>query len=160
MTKRIPIALLLLSVGARELRAQEEETAGNLIPLRVELTLSPSADGRESGATLTLYVLADSKRTVALRAGREVAVPAAENQYRNVGTNLTCRAATSGNGFRLDLEIERSSLVEGSDPGRPSFHTFSTTSVLLLRDGQRVELVGGSELPEILVRLEVMKGGG
>jgi hypothetical protein len=157
VTKRIWISVLLIWVGSRELRAQEEDTLGALTPLKVELTLSPAPDGRERGTSFTLYVLADSKRAVVLRAGREVAVPAPGIQYRNVGTNLTCRASTIADGFRLDLEIERSSLVEGSDAGRPSFHTFNANSVLRLRDGQTVELVGGSDLPEIRVRLQVLK---
>jgi len=157
MTKRILISVLLVWSAARGLPAQEEEPAGDGTPLKVELTISPAADGRESGTSFALYVLADSKRTVALRPGREVAVPAAGNQYRNVGINVTCRAWTSGDGFRLDLELERSSLIEGSDPGRPSFHTFNANSSFRLRDGESVRLVGGSDLREVEARLQVLK---
>jgi hypothetical protein len=157
MTKRIWILAFLIWSGARALPAQEGST-GDVTPLKLELTLSRGPDGREGGSSLTLYLLADSKQAVTLRSGREVAVPAAGNSYRNVGINVTCRAATSGgDAFRLDLELERSSLVDGSDPVRPSFHTFSTNSVFRLRDGQRVQLVGGSDLGEIQAKLEVLK---
>ncbi len=157
MTKQILISVLLVWGAARALPAQEEEPADDGTPLKVELTISPAADGREGATSFALYVLADSKRAVALRAGREVAVPAADNQYRNVGINVTCRAWASGDGFRLDLELERSSLVEGSDPGRPSFHTFNTNSSFRLRDGESVELVGGSDLSEIVAKLQVLR---
>jgi hypothetical protein len=156
MTKRIWIAMFLVWVAARRLPAQEE-AAGEETKLNVELTLHAAPDGSDRETSFVLHVLADSKRTMTLRAGREVAVPAADNQYRNVGINVTCRAWTSGDGFRLDLELERSSLVEGSDPGRPSFHTFSTTSSFRLRDGESVELVGGPDLREIVAKLEVLR---
>lgn len=156
MTKRIWIAVFLVWIAARELPAQEE-AAGEVTPLKLELTLSAASDGSDRAFSFVLEVLADSKRTTTLRVGREVAVPAADNQYRNVGTNVTCRAWTSGDGFRLDLELERSSLVEGSDPGRPSFYTFNSNSSFRMRDGESIELVGGSDLRKIVAKLEVLR---
>ena len=156
MTKRILIAVLLVWVAARELPAQEE-TAGEVTPLKVELTLSPAPDGSDRETSFVLHVLADSKRTTTLRSGREVAVPTAGKQYRNVGINVTCRAWASGDGFRLDLEIERSSLVEGSDPGRPSFYTFNSNSSFRVRDGESIELVGGSDLRAVVAKLQVLR---
>jgi hypothetical protein len=144
MTKRICTVVFLFWIAAPGLPAQEE-AAGEITPLKLELTLSPSPDGSDRETSFVVHLLADSNRTTTLRAGREVAVPAAGDQYRNVGINVTCRAWTDGDGFRLDLELERSSLVEGSDPGRPSFHTFSTSSSLRLRDGESVRLVGGRD---------------
>jgi hypothetical protein len=135
MTKRISTVVFLFWIAAPGLPAQEE-AAGEITPLKLELTLSPSPDGSDRETSFVVHLLADSNRTTTLRAGREVAVPVAGNQYRNVGINVTCRAWTDGDGFRLDLELERSSLVEGSDAGRPSFHTFSTSSSLRLRDGE------------------------
>lgn len=157
MAKPILIAALLVWGAARALPALGEEAPAKVTPLKLELTFSPAPDGGESGSSLTLYLLADSKRAVALRAGREVAVPAAGNQYRNVGINVTCLAAASGDGFRLDLEVERSSLVEGSDPVRPSFYTFNANSALHLRDGETVELAGGSDLQAIVAKLRVLR---
>ena len=109
-----------------------------------------------------LYVLADSHEPTALRAGREVAVPDAGNQYRNVGTNVTCRASTSGDGFRVDLQIERSSLVEGSDPDRPSFYTFNVNSAVRLRDGESARILSRADgapgnLREVEAKLEALR---
>jgi hypothetical protein len=156
MTKRITIWIPLFLIWSGALSAQEEATE-DVTPLKLELTLSPAPEARESGTSLALYVLADAKRVVTLRAGREVAVPAAGNQYRNVGINVTCRASTIGDGFRVDLEIERSSLVEGSDPVRPSFYTFSANSAFHLRDGESVEIAAGPDLRAIVAKLQVLR---
>ncbi len=157
MTKRIWIAALMVWAASPWIFAQEDPPSEKVTPLEVELALSPAPDGRESGTSFKLYVLADSKRAVVLRAGREVAVPAADNQYRNVGTNVTCRAWASGDGFRLDVDIERSSLADGSDPGRPSFHTFNVNSTLLLRDGESVEIAAGADLRAVVAKLRVLR---
>jgi hypothetical protein len=142
VTKRIWISSLLVWSAARAIAA--EEPAREVTPLRIELKLSAAPDGTEGApASMALYVLADSDKPTVLRAGREVAVPAADDRYRNVGTNVTCRASASGDGFRLDLDIELSSLVEGSDPGRPSFHTFSVHSSVRLLDGESARILAG-----------------
>ncbi len=160
MTKRILVSTFLVWSAARVIPAQE--AAGNVTPLKIELRLSAAPDGNDGATSIVLYVLADSHEPTALRAGREVAVPAAGNPYRNVGTNVTCRASTSGNGFRLDLSIERSSIVEGSDPGRPSFYTFNVNSAVLLRDGESARILGQADgasgsLREVEAKLEVLR---
>ncbi len=157
MTKQTLLSIFLACAPARVLPAQEQVVEGALTPLRLTLTLSPGPDGRESGASFALYVLADAKAMTTLRSGREVAVPSAGNQYRNVGINVTCRASTSGDAFHFDLEMERSALVEENDPGRPSFQTFSARSSFRLRDGDEVKLVGGPDLREIVAALRVLK---
>lgn len=157
MTKRILLSIFLVCATARALPAQEPVVVGTLTPLRLTLTLSPAPDGRESGTSFALYVLADVQAMTTIRSGREVAVPLAGSQYRNVGINVTVRASTSGDGFHFDLEIERSALVEESDPDRPSFQTFSARSSFRLRDGDEVELVGGPYLREIVAALRVLK---
>ena len=135
--------------------AQEAEAA--LTPLQIELSLPRSPDGSVGGETFVLSVLADSGTVTVLRAGREVAVPAADDKYRNVGVNMNCRARTSADGFRVELEFERSSFAEGSDPARPSFQTFSYRAAFRLRDGESIALVGGSGLREIRATLRVSR---
>jgi hypothetical protein len=153
--------MFLFWSAARAIAAQEG-AAGNVTPLKIELRLSAAPDGNDVAASIVLYVLADSHEPTALRAGREVAVPAAGHQYRNVGTNVTCRASTSADGFRVDLQIERSSLVEGSAPDRPSFHTFNVNSALHLRDGESAQILGRADgapgsLREVEAKLEVLR---
>jgi hypothetical protein len=160
VTNWILIPVFLVSSAAWASPAQE--AVENLTPLKVELRLSAAPDASDGAVSVVLYVLADSHEPTALRAGREVAVPTAGNQYRNVGTNITCRASTSGPGFRLELQIERSSLVEGSDPGRPSFHTFNVNSAVRLRDGESARILGQVEsasesLREVEAKLVVMR---
>jgi hypothetical protein len=157
MTKRIFASIGLLCLVALPLAAQEEETEIVATPLDLEVTLSPGPDGSDRGTSFTLYLLADSKRTTTLRSGREVAVPTAGNQYRNVGINASCRAWTSGDGYRLDLELEKSSLVEGNDPVRPSFNIFNATVFLRMRDGETARVVAGSDIREITAKLRVKK---
>ena len=161
MTKQIWLTMFLVWIAAPKLPAQEE-AAGVVTPLKPELTLSRAPDGSDRETTFVVHVLADSKRTTTLRSGREVAVPAAGNQYRNVGINVTCRAWTSGDGFRLDLELERSSLVEGSDPDRPSFYTFNVNSAVRLRDGESARILSRADgapgnLREVEAKLEVLR---
>jgi hypothetical protein len=142
--------------------ASPAQEAADLTPLQIELRLSAAPDASDGAVSVALYVLADSHEPTALRVGREVAVPVAGHQYRNVGTNVTCRASTSGDGFRLDLQIERSSLVEGSDPGRPSFHTFNVNSAVRLRDGESARILGqvdgaSGSLREMVAKLVVLQ---
>jgi hypothetical protein len=148
------LAVFLAWVAAGSLSAQEAERT--LTPIKVAISLAAAPDGSDPGMSIALYVLADSGTPTLLRSGREVAVPAADNQYRNVGTNVTCRAQSSGDGFRIELDIEKSSLPEGSDPARPSFQTFSYHTSFRLRDGESVELASGAGLRAIVARLEVL----
>jgi len=80
-------------------------------------------------------------------------------QYRNVGTNIDCRARSLGDGrFKLDLGVEQSSIYRspeaaasaagggGETPDRPVpvespngpplFRTFNAQFAVVLRDGQ------------------------
>jgi hypothetical protein len=152
--KPTTLAIFTVWISTGGLHAQETERP--LTPLQIVISLAPAPDGSDAGMSLALHVLADSGTPTLLRSGREVAVPAADNQYRNVGTNVTCRAQTSGSGFRVELDLERSSLPEGSDPGRPSFQTFSYHTSFRLRDGESVELASGAGLRSIVARLEVL----
>jgi hypothetical protein len=63
--------------------------------------------------------------------------------------NIMCRAFRDEKGFRVHLSLERSTLFEEGAPvgpaGYPSFQTFNTESEFLLGDGQKAEVVTGSD---------------
>lgn len=163
MKQVIPIALLWSAVGAGMVPGQERAEA--LTPLKLTLTLSRPQEGAASRATYTLYLLADSGQSTELRTGREVPVPVTSFvgegsagpgsrpvtsfQYRNVGMNVACRAFAREGRFRVYLQLERSSFVEAreaaGDTGHPSFQTFNTSTEFLLGNGERTELVVGSD---------------
>jgi hypothetical protein len=161
--------LLMLWIGAGTLCEAQESSPAPFTPLELELTLTRPGSGDVDRATYTLYVLANSGSYTNLRVGREVAVPvtsfanAAEAdtpgrasskpltsyQYRNVGINVSCRASSSGERFRLELQLERSSLddTEEVSPSTdlPSFRTFNVNAGVLLGDGGSTHLVLGND---------------
>jgi hypothetical protein len=161
--------LLMLWIGAGTFCEAQESPPAPFIPLKLELTLTRPGGSDADRATYTLYVLANSGSYTNLRVGREVAVPvtsfanAAEvdtpgrasskpltsYQYRNVGINVSCRASSRGEPFRLELQLERSSLDEPGEASSaadlPSFRTFNVNAGLLLRDGGSAQLVLGND---------------
>ena len=111
------------------------------VPLRVEIAI---AQGEETH-TYTLDVTANRSRLSELRQGREIAIQGeSAPQYRNVGTNIQCKASTRGDRFLVWLALERSSIAESAG-GHPSFHTFHVMSELLLASDEDVSLVTSSE---------------
>ena len=169
-------SLLILSAG--EVWATHSETA-NLTPLKLELVVSHHQEGKEAtDFPYRLHVTANADSTV-LRTGREVPiavtkfisssskstneVPVTSYQYRNVGMNLTCRALSHNERFRIKLQLERSSFhAAESSTDHPSFRTFNSELELLLADGQTVEIVAGSdpltkEVWAVEVTLQVLK---
>ena len=88
-----------------------------------------------------------------LRMGIEVPVMAASKdgppayQYKNVGTNIDCRATAADDGrFRLEMTVEHSSIYEppaesARTPvgGMPLFRSFRSGFVPVLRDGQSMQ---------------------
>jgi hypothetical protein len=152
------IAVLAVCGGAGASLAQDRPE--NLTPLKLELTLSRPEGGEPARASYTLYVLAEKVQFTQLRIGREVPVPVTTKggaegppgtgfQYRNVGMNIMCRAFRDEKGFRIHLSLERSTLFEEGAPvgpaGYPSFQTFDTESEFLLADGQKAQIVTGSD---------------
>lgn len=173
--RTFPIAVLAVWGGIGASLAQERPQ--NLTPLKIELTLSRPQGGDGARATYALYVLAENVEATELRIGREVPVPVTTKgggegpagtgfQYRNVGMNVMCRAFRSEKGFRIDLNLERSTLYEDAEregpAGYPSFHTFNIGAQFLLEDGERAQVVTGSDPAlgggwNVEAKLEVLK---
>ena len=148
----------------------ETESRPVLTPLRVELVFS-KYDGEALTSRLPYTFMvngAKEPRSTELRMGIEVPVTVAEGaqQYRNVGTNVDCRAHDLGDGsFRLELSVEQSSIYPAStsgDDGNPLFRTFNSNLIVLLRDGESMELTSATdmvsgEVSKVSVSLEVLK---
>lgn len=116
-----------------------------IAPLKVQLLLT-KFDGEKKVVSLpyTLPCNADD-RASQLRMGIEVPVMTAAKdgppayQYKNVGTNIDCKASTLDDGrYRLEMGVEHSSVYSTpEDAARPPlFRTFRTSFVPVLRDGQ------------------------
>ena len=90
--------------------------------------------------------------------GEEGAIaPATSFQYRNVGTNIVCRAREIGGGlFEIFLVLETSTVYAGADEeeaayeaqasgGRTMFRTFNVSFRPLLRDGDSAETLASAD---------------
>ena len=146
-----------------------------VVPLKVRVVLS-KLKGETVTATLpyTLPCNADD-RLSNLRMGIEVPVTLAPKdgppmplQYKNVGTNIDCRAATGEDGrYRLEMTVEHSAIYmpEGQSraaEGTPLFQTFRTAFVPVLRDGQSQQYTTATdpvsgEVMKIEVTLNALK---
>lgn len=156
------LCLCLLVPGLAAAQPDPDSEGGELVPLRVELFITRhrgAPNGPEiSRLAHTLQVVANSRSVTSLREGREVpvmvtqtigasdddtrrAVPVTSYQYRNVGTNVTCRARSHGNGFRVNLNFEQSSIHANEGSPNPSFRTFSVSNELWLEPGRSQDLV-------------------
>ena len=135
MTRWSGLALLVLLGSPAASPAQEPV----YIPLKVELVVTRQDGEATERRTHVLRVAAIRTSGTELRIGREVPVA---DKYRNVGTNIQCRAESRGEQFLLWLSLEQSSLA--SSHGPPSFHTFNVQDQLIVSDGEEVELVRSS----------------
>jgi hypothetical protein len=175
--------------------AREPRRAVTVTPLKVQLVFS-KYQGEKKVASLpyALTCNANDRGPAILRMGIEVPVPMApvkdsalmQIQYKNVGTNIDCRAMTVDDGrFRLELNVEQSSIYSaveekqrrpgpaGSDAaplwgvtevagGSPMFRSFRSTFAPVLRDGQTVQYTAATdpvsgEVVKIDVTLTVLK---
>jgi hypothetical protein len=161
--------------------------------LRIEVVLSRYQGEKKVASAPYGFLLTDDFDWVKVRMGVEVPVPVttmAPNattmpmmpmtsfQYRNVGTNIDCRAREGmGNGyFQLQLKVENSSVfTEGEGSGKasaesggrlvrdaPLFRTFNISLNPVLRDGQSVQTVASTdpvtgEVVKIDLTLNVVK---
>ena len=167
----LSILLMSLAAAGLALPAQGEAASGSAwTPLRVELVFS-KYDGEKLTSRLPYTFVVNSAkepRSTELRMGIEVPVTAAEGaqQYRNVGTNVDCRAHDLGDGsFRLELSVEQSSIYpaapSGGD-GNPLFRTFNSNLIVVLADGGSMEVTSATdmvsgEVSKVSVSLEVLK---
>jgi hypothetical protein len=156
--------------------------------LRVQIVIARyQGDKKVASLPHALVVTADDKK-VLLRMGVEVpiavtssrnepgATPVTSFQYRNVGTNIDCRAEERGDGlYQLTMGVENSSVYtssQGNASGasaevamvgdRPMFRTFNVSLNPVLRDGQSIQTVASTdpvtgEVVKIDVTLNVVK---
>jgi hypothetical protein len=138
------------------------------VPLKIQLTLARyQGDKKLSSTPYTMWITANEPKTTKLRMGVQIPVPAgaAGFNYRNVGTDIDCTAATGVTGtYKLGLTVSDSSVYFSSrdgaaaapanpESGQPSFRSFTATFNILLRDGQTAQYTTATDQ----VSGEVMK---
>jgi hypothetical protein len=148
----------------------------SVVPLKVRVVLSKlKGDTLTASLPYTLPCNAED-RPSHLRMGIEVPVMAASKdgppayQYKNVGTNIDCRAFADGEGrYRLEMTVEHSSVYAPPDDARrsggdgtPMFRTFRSGFTPVLRDGQSLQYTTATdpvsgEVVKIDVTLTAMK---
>jgi hypothetical protein len=164
--------------------------------LRVEVVIARYEGDRKVASTPNSFLLAAYPRDTPrgkhpkseLKMGVEVPIPVTtfagpdgspappivSFQYRNVGTNISCRAREIGGGvFEIDLWLDSSTVYAGAGAeeasyeaqaagGRTMFRTFSVMLRPLLRDGESVETVASAdpvtgEVVNVTVSMKVVK---
>jgi hypothetical protein len=142
---------------------------GPTATLRVQLVLSRYQGEKKTGSlpyTFTVTAGPEWGDWVRMRMGVDTPVPIvpappAKNgaipppmsyQYRNVGTNIDCRANDRGDGrYELVIRVENSSALgadkglEASLPGAPLFRRFEANIDPLLRDGQSIQTIASTD---------------
>jgi hypothetical protein len=156
-------AVVLCSAGV--LGAQEKPPTSRpaMVPLKVTLVLSRfQGEKKISSLPFTLFVTANDGEFTRLRMGTQVPVPTTilsgnnpatvapvqSYNYKDVGTNIDCRASSEGEGYRIMLTVTDSAvyfpdkteaMVASSATGAPAFRNFNSTVDVLMRDGQTVQ---------------------
>lgn len=138
--------------------SQPAATLKPLTPLKVTVVISRyQGDKRTGSLPFTLWVNTDDRPTN-LRMGSEVPVPSGtfssaggqqpppvtSYQYRSIGTSIDCTAVGIDDGrFRLSLAVQDSQVfsdAQGSQSRAPaSFQSFTSNTMLLIRDGQTIQ---------------------
>ncbi len=178
------LALLLLvpAAGAQEKEKTESpapaESHTRFTPLRVQVVFSKYQGERKiASLPYTLTCNAGERAPAILRMGIEVPVAVSmakeiqQFQYKNVGTNVDCKAGQPEDGrYRLELNVEQTSIYSPADEkvtpvgkdkdkqgkvswgvtdtplsGAPLFRSFRATFVPLLRDGQTVQYTAATD---------------
>ena len=153
--------------------AQQGSPQRAQIPLKVTVVISRySGEKKTASLPFTLTVNTNDDRTL-LRMGAEVPIPTGSTQaaysYRSVGTNIDCAANTRDDGrYRLLLTITDSQIFSDPKPGAgviqsvPSFQSFTSTTALVLSDGQSTQFTTATdkvsgEVVRVDVTLNVVK---
>lgn len=183
LTKVLTIlSILLVSLPPAGLASptQAEAERSVLTPLMVELVFS-KYEGEELTSRLPYTFMVNGStepRSTQLRMGIEVPVTVEQGtqQYRNVGTNVDCRAHDMGDSsFRVELQVEQSSIFPATTtsdqsqsplsedkPVNPLFRTFSSNFIVVLQDGETMELTTATdpvsgEVSKVSISLKVLK---
>jgi hypothetical protein len=172
--------LLLAAAVAAQDKGEAEQRPPAITPLRVQLVMSKQL-GEKKISSLAYSVPCNAgERKAMLKLGVEVPVPvrkadAVEYQYRNVGANIECDSRRLADGrFNVHIAFEQSSLYAPgektalgeltSEPpaGAPFFRTSMNQFSAMLRDGQTLQAVTGTdsvsgEVTAVDVTLTVLK---
>ena len=163
MTRIMPVmtaaALLLSSAGGYA----QDKPRPVMVPLKVTIVLSRyQGEKKISSLPYTLFVNANDTEFTRLRMGTQVPVPTTvistgkdstsvpiqSYNYKDVGTNIDCRAVSDADAFRLLITVADSAvyfpdkteaMVASVSTGAPAFRSFNSTVNLTLRDGQTVQ---------------------
>lgn len=170
--------LLLAAAVAAQDKGEAEQRPPAITPLRVQLVMSKQL-GEKKISSLAYSVPCNAgERKAMLKLGVEVPVPVrkaetVEFQYRNVGANIECDARRVADGrFNVHIAFEHSSLYvpgektavaeESRSAGAPFFRTSMSQFSVMLRDGQTLQAVTGTdpvsgEVTAVDVTLTVLK---
>jgi hypothetical protein len=189
--------MMMAVLPAVALAQQKPETAGDdaargpsghSTPLKVQVVVTKLQGDRKVGSLPYSFTCNSEGPPTRLRMGIEVPIATktsehtASFQYRNVGTNIDCRARSVGQGrFHLELTVEQSSIYsspgasgggDGASQVRPAaaaslesaplFRTFNAHFAAVLRDGQQAEYTSATdpvsgEVMKIDVSLAVLR---
>lgn len=181
MSTKLPsavLAMVLLAATApgEEKPAEKPKKPG--VPVKVQVVYSRYEGEKKVGSMpYTLYLTADDKPTF-MRFGLQIPIQTIANntptvQFKDVSTNLDCGAETLEDGrFKVALQVEQSSLFSADTAYKPLpgssgltntiLHSFRSTNVLYLRDGQSTQFIAATdptngEVLKIDVSLSVVK---
>ena len=186
MTYRCTIALAALALLTPALSAAQDKPAQQMAagpmyaPLRMTVVISRYVGDKKVSSLPYVFGVTGNGKATSVRMGSEVPLisrspkgdaPPSFN-YRGVGTNIDCNARTEpGGSFHLTFTIEDTSihLDPGQKPGMaaiageiPSFRTFQTSFVVLMRAGQTTQHTSAAdpvtgEVVKIDLTLNVVK---
>jgi len=161
--------LIAIAQGQQPSPRQEKP----LTPLKVVVTISRwNGTKQTSNLPFTMWVNSNDPNTTSLNVGQRVVYEttgkAGEVSYGslNVGTTLSCNSTTQEDGrFRLILTVSDTSIAPGKEKdasGGPTTLSFTTTTALLLRDGQTAQFTTATdkisgEVTKVDVTVSVLK---
>ena len=173
------VAAMLAGTASAQEKPAEKPRKPAGAALKVQVVYSRfQGDKKVSSMPYTLLVTADEKPTF-VRFGVQIPIQTmVQNQsmttFKDASTNLDCSAETLPDGrYKLALQVEQSSLfmtdAERRAVGGPSavasvplLHSFRSSNVLYLRDGQSTQYVAAAdptngELLKVDVSLAVLR---
>jgi hypothetical protein len=161
MIRLLTVAAVLCSSAALSAQDRAASARPAMVPLKMTVVLSRyQGEKKISSLPYTLFVTANDAEVTRVRMGTQVPVPTTLFQpqtgappvqsynYKDVGTNIDCRAASEGDVFRVMLTVTDSAvyfpdkteaMVASASTGAPAFRNFNSTVQVLLRDGQTVQ---------------------
>ena len=120
------------------------------VPVKVQVVISRfEGDKKVSSLPYTLSVTANERSGSNLRMGSQIPVPSKEGAgftYQNVGTNIDCTVSSADEArFTVFVTINDSSVMERRAVDPPTLRNFTTSNLVLLRDGQSAQFTAASD---------------